>query len=240
VSELAGSFFGGWPVAGALALMLFGGRVRAGRRREALNRSLHELRRPLQLLAFSPGAPVAAGPAAPLQLAIAALAHLDRQINGGADEPRRLISCHELVGGAVGRWRDRATIAGGSITLRWRAGGAPVLANPAQLAQALDNLIANAIEHGGPSVVVEAKAAGDRLRISVADDGWATRPQERNGAPAELIGRFTGRRRHGHGLEVVRSVAASHRGRFALQRSERGSIAVLELPLARAGGAIAA
>jgi hypothetical protein len=39
---------------------------------------------------------------------------------------------------------------------------------------------------------------------------------------------------------VVRSVAAAHRGRFALQRSERGSMAVLELPLAAGEDALAA
>jgi signal transduction histidine kinase len=240
VSEVAGSGFAGWPIAGALALMLVGGRLRAGRKRDALNRALHEVRRPLQLLAFAPGMPLAAAPSAPLGLAIAALAQLDSEINGGGGQPARLISPHELVGGAVGRWRARAKVCGGSIALRWKAGGAPVLADPVRLSQALDNLIVNALEHGGPNVVIEAQASAGRLRISVADDGRAARPAERLGAPAEVIGRLTGRRRNGHGLEIVRSVAATHRGRFALQRSERGSVAVLELPLAGAGGGIAA
>ncbi|HEY8779552.1 MAG TPA: ATP-binding protein [Solirubrobacterales bacterium] len=240
MSPVADTLMAGWPFVGAMAMVLVGERLRAGRRREALNRGLHELRRPLQLLAFAPRAPLAVGSSAPLELAIAALAQLDREINGGAGEAPRLVSCHELVGGAVGRWRARAKVCGGSIVLRWRAGGAPVIADPVRLSQALDNLIVNALEHGGPNVVVEARAAGDRLRISVTDDGYAARPASRTGAPAEVIGRLTGRRRHGHGLEVVRSVAAAHRGRFALQRSERGSVAVLELPLAGAGGALAA
>jgi signal transduction histidine kinase len=177
---------------------------------------------------------------APLELAIAALGQLDREINGGGGDARRLVSSRELVGGAVGRWRARARHCGGSIALRWRAGGAPVIADPVRISQALDNLIVNALEHGGPNVVVEARATGGRLRISIADDGRAARPVARTGAPAEVIGRLTGRRRHGHGLEVVRSVAAAHRGRFALQRSENGSVAMLELPLAGAGDALAA
>lgn len=237
---MADTVVAGWPLAGALAMALAGERWRAGRRRRALNRNLHELRRPLQLLALAPRPPLAAGSASPLELAIAALAQLDSEINGGGGEPRRLVSCRELVGGAVGRWRARAAIGGGSIALRWLAGGAPVVADPVRLAQALDNLIVNAIEHGGPNVVVEARAVGDRLRISVADDGRAARPASRSGAPAEVIARLTGRRHHGHGLEVVHSVAAAHRGRFALQRSDRGSRAVLELPLAGTGGALAA
>ena len=47
-----------------------------------------------------------------------------------------------------------------------------------------------------------------------------------------MIARLSGRRRHGHGLPVVRRVAAAHGGRFVLRRSEQGSLAVLELPLA--------
>jgi K+-sensing histidine kinase KdpD len=228
----------GWPLAAMLTLVLAGERLRAGRRREALNRGLHELRRPLQLLALAPRSANGAG--APLDLVIAALAQLDREINGGGAESRRVIWGRELVGAAVGRWRARAAMAGASIALRWRAGEAPVLADAAQLSQALDNLIVNALQHGGPSVVVDAHEVGDRLRISVADDGSAARPASRSGSPSEVIARLTGRRHHGHGLEVVRSVAAAHRGRFALQRSETGSVAVLDLPLAGAGGALAA
>ncbi|MFN8161500.1 MAG: hypothetical protein U0R52_10725 [Solirubrobacterales bacterium] len=47
----------------------------------------------------------------------------------------------------------------------------------------------------------------------------------------------------GHGLAVVRRVAAAHGGRFALDRGAIRSVAVLELPLAgrdRAAGAGAA
>ena len=230
----------GWPLAGALAMALFGERLRAVRRREALNRAVHELRRPLQLLTLAPRRALASGSSAPLELAVAALAQLECEINGGGAQARRLVSCRELVGAAVARWRTRAALAGGSLALRWRAGGAPVIADPARLAQALDNLIVNALEHGGPNVVVDARAAAGRLRISIADDGCTAQYASRRGTPAELIARLTGRHRHGHGLEVVRSVAAAHRGRFALQRSERGSVAVLELPLAGAGDALAA
>jgi C4-dicarboxylate-specific signal transduction histidine kinase len=240
MSGVAEPMVAGWPLAGALAMLLLGERLRAGRRRQALNRAVHELRRPLQLLALAPPSWLARSSSAPLELAIAALAQLDREINGGGGDARRLVSSRELVGGAVGRWRGRARLCGGSIALRWRAGGAPVIADPVRISQALDNLIVNALEHGGPNVVVEARAAGGRLRISVADDGGAARPASRSGAPADVVGRLTGRRRHGHGLEVVRSVAASHRGRFALQRSESGSVAMLELPLAGAGDALAA
>jgi signal transduction histidine kinase len=238
--SVAETTLAGWPLAGLLAMVLVGERLRAGRRREALNRALHELRRPLQLLALVPQGAGAAGTEDPLGLTMAALARLDREINGGPGASQRLVSCRELVGGAVARWRARARLGGGSLSLSWRAGGATVVADPVQIAQALDNLIVNALEHGGPNVVVEARSAGNRLRISIVDDGHAALPRSRQGAPAEVIARLTGRRRHGHGLDVVRSIATAHRGRFVLQRSDGGSVAMLELPLAEAGGTRAA
>jgi signal transduction histidine kinase len=217
----------GWALAMPLAAGLAVERLRWLRRRESLNRGLHELRRPLQLLAigsqFEPG---------PVAMAIAALNHLDRSVNGGVcgeGEPH-LVLCRELVGGAVGRWRDRAAAAGGSIALRWWTGEAPVLADPVRISQALDNLIVNALEHGGPHVLVDGRTVGGRLRIAIADDGAGG-----GAAPTRKLSR-----RRGHGLEVVRSVVAAHRGRFALQRSEQGAVAVLDLPLAGAGGSLAA
>ncbi len=226
---------GGWLLAGLLALQLLGQRRRAARRRVALNRALHELRRPLQLLCFGHGARRAATATAPLQLAISALDDLDRELNGGRGEPRHPTAIQGLVGAAVGRWRPWARDRGGSIALRWRAGDAAVIADPTRIAQAIDNLIVNAIEHGGPTVIVEARAGGGRLRISVKDDGRTAGPVVPRTAGTSAEGQL-----RGHGLEVVRSVAAAHRGRFVLQRSERGAVAMLELPIAGSEAALAA
>src|SRR5262249_10981362 len=100
-----------------------------------------------------------------------------------------------------------------------------------------DNLIVNAIEHGGPRVRVEAELAAGRLRVAVIDSGRGSRPTERRETPAELVERLTGRRRRGHGLRVVRRTAAAHGGELSLRCSESGTAAVLELPLAAAGEA---
>jgi signal transduction histidine kinase len=231
----------GWPLAGALATALVSERLRAARRRAALNRALHELRRPVQLLALSPAGPRVGTAATALDLIIAALAQLDREVNGGVQGAPQLVGAEDLVRGAVARWRAGASQRGASISLRTRAGDATVLADPAKVAQALDNLIANALEHGGPTVIVEARAVEARLRITVADDGAAAR-SERGMPPSAFLSRagLEAAPRRGHGLEVVRAVAAAHGGRFALQRSERGSVAILELPLAGAGNVLAA
>jgi len=224
----------GWPLAASIAAAVTVRELRAGRRRTALNEGLHELRRPLQSIVLAAGsgaAPrVVEGSA---QLAAAALERLDREINGVAPRPsREVVAVRPLLESAVGRWRGRASLGGGTLALRWQAGEPLVEVDRHDVAQALDNLIVNAIEHGGPEIVVEARLRADRLRMTVADSGRASRPESRRETPAELLARLSGRRRRGHGLAVVRRAAAAHRGRFALQCSERGSLAVLELPLA--------
>jgi signal transduction histidine kinase len=234
--------FAGWPLALSMAATVAAQGLRAGRRRVALNRALHELRRPLQALALASAPRLLAASAAddPVELAAAALDRLDREINGDpAAAPWGLVECRALLGSAVGRWQERARIEGCSLELRWNAGHAAVDGDRFALAQALDNLIVNAIEHGGCSIVVAARLRSGRLRIAVADSGRASRSHSLRERPAGAIARLSGRRRHGHGLAVVRRIASAHEGRFALRRSERGSLAVLELPLAEEGGLVA-
>jgi signal transduction histidine kinase len=224
----------GWPLAASMAAAVTARGLHAGRRRTALNEALHELRRPLQALALAGGGQAAAPGvvATSVELASAALERLDREVNGGGLGPtHEEVRICPLVEAAVGRWQARARLGGGSLRLGWWAGQAVVAGERAALAQAVDNLIVNAIEHGGPAVTVEARRQGERLRIVVADSGRAARPTSRRETPAEAIARLSGRRRRGHGLAVVRRVASAHGGRFALRRSECGSLATLELPL---------
>jgi len=223
-----------WPLVASMAAALTAQGLRAGRRRSAINEALHELRRPLQALALVSGPGVGnAAPCDSVRLAAAALERLEREVNGERSVPARAaIACEPLSRAAVERWESRASLDGASLDLRCALGGAVVAGDPTELAQALDNLIVNAIEHGGPSIAVEANRRGDRVRIAVVDSGRDSWPEPRRSTPAKTIARLTGRRRRGHGLNVVRRVAAGHGGRFALRRSSLGSVAVLELPLA--------
>jgi signal transduction histidine kinase len=220
-----------WPLAASMAVVLTA-QLRAGRRRSAMNEALHELRRPLQAIALA-GSGASPGVESSIELAAVALERLDREINGGPiAAARAAVRPYPLLQAAVGRWKARAVLSGASLELRWRAGDAVLSGDRSGLSRALDNLIVNAIEHGGPSIVVEARRQGNRLRVSVADSGSASRPRERRDSPAAVIARLSGRNRRGHGLPVVRRIAADHGGRFVLRRSEQGSLAVLELPLA--------
>jgi signal transduction histidine kinase len=212
-----------WPLGLTLAVVAAGDRVREARRRSALNRALHELRRPLQSLVLVSGTDPGPGSHA-IRVTLAALDDLDREINGDRPCPtRRPVAARALVEPAVERWRGAAAASRRSLTLNWRAGFAMVMADPARVAQALDNLIDNAVRHGGLRVSIVAAICPRGLRISVSDSGtWSgelRRPRES---------------RHGHGLKVVATVAREHGGRFGMQQSPAGTTAVLELPLAPA------
>ena len=210
------------------------------RRRTAINEALHELRRPLQALALAGSDGAVAAPAgieSSVRMAATALERLDREINGGpATSVAEPFAVAALLATTVERWRGPAALSGSTLVLREAEGlgtpWAPTLVGDRwALAQALDNLVVNAIEHGGPRILVSAAEAGGRLRISVRDCG---RPLP---LPGTKVGRRAGprlriraRARHGHGRRVVRRIAAQHRGRFDLTRGPGGAEAVLELP----------
>ena len=214
------------PLAMSAAAVVAGGRLRDRRRRRALNRALHELRRPLQAIVLASSDPSSFEPV------LGALADLDAEINGASADPACApVEVRHVAESVVARWAGAARTAAARPRLRWRAGGARVLGDRRQLARALDNLVANAIEHGRGPIEVSCAVRRGRLRILVRDGGGS-------GAASPASGWRAPRRaaradpRHGHGLEIVRRVAAAHGGRFVLRRSPAVTLAVLELPLA--------
>ncbi len=229
-----------WPFGASLAAAVAVQGLRTGRRRTALNEALHELRRPLQTLALVAPGTVRLEPAAiqgSVRMAAVALERLEREINGEPPaSPLETGPARPLLDSTVGRWRARAALTGRSLSLCWLAGEAAIAADRGAVARALDNLVANAIEHGGPEIAIEARVKGGRLRLAVVDRGRGS-PPARRPSPVDLIAHLGGRRRHGHGLRVVRRVAADHGGHFQLRFSARATEAILELPLAGGAGA---
>lgn len=247
-----------WPALGGAGLTLAAA-VRDGRRRVVLNERLHELRRPLQALALmTPEAIGAAGaPGGPIEMAAVALVRLEREINGegeeeraawaaigGGGEARATIAVRPLVEAARRRWRAQAGMAGASIAVRWDAEEAAIDGCRLDLSAALDNLISNALEHGGPRIELGADLVGHRLCLAVVDSGGGAgrrareretsvrgRESRRRRESKAPFGRLSGRARHGHGLRLVRRIAREHGGIFDLHRGEHGTSAVLELPL---------
>ncbi len=209
----------------AVLLVAVGREWRLIRLRASLNRALHEVRRPLQALAL-------AGPQPSVAQAIRAVGDLDHHLNGGAPPAgrRERIACRLLVDSCVRRWRSRAHLAGAEIELSWAGADTLVWGDGVLLSGAIENLIINAIEHGGPRIRISAFTVGRWLRIEVADSGRCSRPVGREGSPAEVIARQRGGDRHGHGLEIAERAVLDHGGRFELDLGEHGSRATIVLP----------
>ena len=96
------------------------------------------------------------------------------------------------------------------------------------MAQAFDNLIANALEHGGPPLVLTGARVAGRIRVTIA-----------NGR-GDLEHREPGDPRRGHGTAVLSEVASAHQGRFVLCETGSGCVATLELPFGSSQVALAA
>ncbi|HYQ78001.1 MAG TPA: HAMP domain-containing sensor histidine kinase [Solirubrobacterales bacterium] len=221
----------GLPLAASFAMATGFTALREGRRRSALNEAVHELRRPLQALAFSLPADPDRGEAAESALRMAAVAveRLDREING---EPATAlvesVPVRPLVEAALARWRPHAAAVGRSLVLTWKATEPVLSGQKADLVQALDNLISNGFEHGRGPVEIWVGEEGGRLLFAVRVGGSSGVPgSHRRPEPGQ---RAAGR--HGHGLKIVRRVAERHGGSFRLCRCCGGSEARLELPLA--------
>jgi signal transduction histidine kinase len=225
----------GLPVAASFALAGGLTSLREGRRRAMLNEALHELRRPLQVLSLAlPESPHIAVPLeSSLELATTALERLDREINGvRLEEAPAEVSVNSLIDEAVQRWGSAAAFSGRTVQREWNGPETYVEGDRFDLAQALDNLLSNALEHGGGRVRVGWRREGEWVRISVVNSG--TPSAGRSGRRRRWRG---GRCRRGHGLRVVERVARSHGGNFALRPARDGVRASLWLPLRRQAGA---
>lgn len=147
-----------------------------------------------------------------------------------AREPRRLLDLAVLLGDVA---EERAEI-DEPVTYAGPERGAVVSGAPSALRRALENLVSNAVVHGGAARLGLAPA-GAAWRVTVEDDGPGLpaaelervfEPFHRGDAARSLEGGGTGL-----GLAIVRDVAAAHGGRIWLENREAGGLrAVLLLP----------
>ena len=224
----------GFPLAASFAIAGGITALREGRRRTSLNEAVHELRRPLQVLALSLPADSAAsgGADSSLRLVAAAVDRLEREINGGGTlDASAPVVLRPLVEAAVGRWRAHARRVDRPLHMRWLAAEVFAHGDKTLLDQALDNMINNAFEHGSGEVSVEVRECDGLLRVAVLDSGCTVFSSAKQGERGFWT-RVSGRARHGHGLRIVRRAARQHGGSFRLRRSPQGTEARLELPLA--------
>ena len=124
-------------------------------------------------------------------------------------------------------------------TLRFHQPERPIefLGHRQLIAQAVSNLIENAVRYGasGGTIDVTVGEDGKRLSIAVADQGPGI-PEESRAEALRRFGRLDSSRSEegaGLGLALVRAIAHLHDGELVLEDNKPGLIAVLRLPLTR-------
>jgi signal transduction histidine kinase len=225
-----------WTVALAGTVSAAAERRRLARRSELVARACHELRGPLTAARL--GVSLAAGAngrvdgplaAVDQELRRAGLALADLAVaprGGRAGDRMQAVFVGALLRRAVVAWAPVAHREGARVWLRGYPLGAVVRGDPARLAQAVGNLLANAIEHGGGTIEVAARAVADGVRIEVCDGGPGLPEPVRD---LERRAR-AGRGERGRGLAIAAEIARRHGGRLASVPSARGARVVLDLP----------
>jgi len=111
----------------------------------------------------------------------------------------------------------------------------PLFGHRQLIAQAVSNLIENAIRYGaaGGQILLVAGRVGTQLTIAVADRGPGI-PVDRRTEALKRFGRLDSSRSEegaGLGLALVRSIAHLHAGELVLDENAPGLIASLQLPI---------
>ena len=114
---------------------------------------------------------------------------------------------------------------------------APLFGHRQLLAQALSNLIENAIRYGadGGEVDVKVEPSEKRIRIAVADRGPGI-PHARREEALRRFGRLDSSRSDegaGLGLALVQSIAHLHEGELHLDDNRPGLLTTLDIPVYR-------
>jgi signal transduction histidine kinase len=231
----------GWVTAGLVGAVSLSVRRAYGDRMEAVARACHELRGPLAAARLGLAAPAGQELPSPgrlraidTELGRAALALDD--LSGAGSGARRLwrldrVDVRRLVADCVEAWRAAAAACGGAVAVGWSGEEAAVWGDRLRLAQAVGNLIANAIEHGRGPVGVDVAVGAGTVRITVSDRGPGL-PQ----SVAQLRRRpRRGRGARGRGLAIAADVAEAHGGALVSAPSDSGARLVLELPVALPG-----
>lgn len=139
------------------------------------------------------------------------------------------VSLHATVAAAADRARAVHPAARVSVEV---VRDTELLADPARIGQALDNLLENALRHGRDPVLVCAEPTGEGVRILVSDSG--------HGVDQRLAGQLFERFAHagpeggsGLGLHLVREIARSHGGEVSYVPPDREhrTTFVLDLPI---------
>ena len=168
------------------------------------------------------------------------IARLSRLVNGllavaraeNVDTQHVAVPVAALVRTRVAAWRPAADER--DVTLQTDLDPVSTRMGEGQLEQILDNLIANALDAlpPGGNISISAKAAGDRARIAVADNGPGMSRQQQELAFRRFATSNGGGT--GLGLAIVDRLTVASGGKASLSDTPGGGLTVtIELPLAR-------
>ena len=152
----------------------------------------------------------------------------------------RMLAVAPIVEAAIERCR---LLANGSVTIEAEIEPdlPPVAANDESLTRAIENLVVNAIRHGGSGgwVGVRVRRSRDRVCITVEDRGPGISAED---ARQVFQPFYRGRGSEhvsgaGLGLAIVREIAVAHGGSVTLERRDRGAAFTIQLPAAAVGRA---
>jgi signal transduction histidine kinase len=149
-------------------------------------------------------------------------------------EPRLLLEA------AAARARAAAWTRGRQIVVRDMAPGSWLLGDPDRAAQALDNLVSNALQYGSGTITLTARDDGKLLGLHVADQGSGFAED----MAVRAFQRFSRGKRardpgSGLGLSLVAAIAIAHRGVATVSNPpEGGADACVALPRSSPGNAV--
>jgi signal transduction histidine kinase len=210
------------------------------RRRELVARACHELRGPLTAVRLSLATMERRGEAPRERLASLELelrrAGLALDDFAAARSGRRTIDrddrveIAELLEEQLASWQLVAAAFQSTLRLGGELPGTFVRGDRVRLAQAISNLVANALEHAPGRVELAARRVGARhVRIEVIDEG----PGLPSPVAALTRRARAGRGRRGRGLAIAAQIADRHGGRIVAASAPQGARIGIELPVVR-------
>ena len=204
-----------------------------GRGRELVARACHELRGPLtaaHLALHASDGPGARLAAIDLELKRAGLAldDLAAARNGRqAADRAEIVDVGELLAYQAATWEAIAPVFGCELRIGAVAPDVLVRADRVRLAQAVGNLVANALEHGAGTIEVSARAAPAACasRSPTRAAACPRRSPISPAAPAAAVGVA------GRGLAIATEIVGRHGGRIVSAPSASGARLAIELPV---------
>lgn len=167
-----------------------------------------------------------------VRLAIGACAAIERIVTDIAVASVRLsaVDPSELVRSAVAAH----VVSGTEVEARVDSALPAIEGDPVRLRQALDNLVTNAVIHGGGrAVVVAATHDGDAVVLSVSDSGEGISHDDLAGIFEPGVRLDERRPGSGLGLAITRAIVEAHRGTIGVESSPAGTTFTIALPVSR-------